>query len=96
MLMRTPRSQRISIEKGERHRLSEAKAAHLDALLDDALRETFPARDPIAICVDRPLEALTLGNLQDPDKVAMPPPALLKATELLSSPRSICQRRLPK
>jgi hypothetical protein len=46
-----------------------------------ALRETFPASDPIAICIDRPLEAPSLGNLQDPDSVAMPPPAILKVTE---------------
>jgi hypothetical protein len=81
MLMRTPRSQGISIEEGERRRLSEAEAAHLDALLDDALRETFPASDPIAICVDRRSEALTNGDVQDPDSVALPPQAALKATQ---------------
>jgi hypothetical protein len=59
--------------------------AHLDALLDDALRETFPASDPIAICIDRPSEALSLGNLRDPDNAAMTPPAPLKATEPKSS-----------
>jgi hypothetical protein len=79
MLMRTPRSQGISIKKDKTHRLSEAEAAHLDTLLDEALRETFPASDPIAICVDRPLEALT--DLQDPDNVALPPETGLKATE---------------
>jgi hypothetical protein len=83
--MRTPRSQGISIKKGKTRRLSEAEAAHLDKLLDDALRETFPASDPIAICVDRALEALTLGDLQDPDNRAFPPQAGLKATE----PKSI-------
>jgi hypothetical protein len=45
------------------------------------LRETFPASDPIAICVDRPLEALTLGAVQDPDSVALSPQAGLKATQ---------------
>ena len=30
-----------------------AGAGHLDALLDEALRETFPASDPTAICFDR-------------------------------------------
>jgi hypothetical protein len=84
MLIRTPRSQGVSIDNGERRRLSEAKAALLDALLDDALRETFPASDPIAICIDGPLEAPTLGNLQDQDNVATPP-ALLKATEQKST-----------
>jgi hypothetical protein len=80
MLMRTPRSQG-SIEKRERRPLSDAEAAHLDTLLDDALRETFPASDPIAICIDRPLEALPLGNPKDRDNVATPPQVILKATE---------------
>jgi hypothetical protein len=31
-----------------------AEAAHLDNMLDEALRETFPASDPIAIIVDKP------------------------------------------
>jgi len=89
MLIRTPRSQGISIKRGKTRRLSEAEAAHLDTLLDDALRETFPASDPIAICVDRPLEVLThpvralspLLDLQDPDNVALPPQTGLKATQ---------------
>jgi hypothetical protein len=91
--MRTPRSQGISIEKGERRRLSESEAAHLDALLDDALRETFPASDPIAICIDGPLEAPTLGNLQDRDNVATPP-ALLKAAEQKSTLMSLYDANL--
>jgi hypothetical protein len=78
--MHTPRSQG-SIEKREGRPLSEAEAAHLDTLLDDALRETFPASDPIAICVDRPPLAFPLGNPQDRDNVAMPPQVILKATE---------------
>ena len=52
MLTRSLRPQGNSIEKGEWRRLSDAEAAHLDMLLDDALRETFPASDPIAICID--------------------------------------------
>jgi hypothetical protein len=92
--MRTPRSQGISIKKGKTRRLSEAEAAHLDKLLDDALRETFPASDPIAICVDRPLEALTLGDVQDRDSVALPPQAGLKATEPKSTLTSLYDANL--
>jgi hypothetical protein len=93
MLMRTSRSQG-SIEKRERRPLSDAEAAYLDTLLDDALRETFPASDPIAICIDRPLEALTLGNVRDPDNVAMPPQAILKATEPQSTLMSLYDANL--
>jgi len=28
-------------------------ASHIDDLLDEALMETFPASDPVAICVDQ-------------------------------------------
>ncbi len=34
------------------HKLSSAALAHLDELLDEALRETFPASDPAAIAVE--------------------------------------------
>jgi hypothetical protein len=37
---------------------SKAEAAHLDNLLDEALRETFPASDPIAIIVDKPSKSV--------------------------------------
>ena len=43
--MRTPRPERQS----------EPDAEHLDNMLDEALRETFPASDPIAITIDKPL-----------------------------------------
>jgi hypothetical protein len=92
--MRTPRSKGISIKKGKTRRVSEAEAAHLDTLLDDALRETFPASDPIAICIDRPLEALTLSDLQDPDNVALPPQAGLKATQPKSALLSLYEANL--
>jgi hypothetical protein len=83
------------LKKGERRSLSEADAAHLDMLLDDALRETFPASDPIAICIDRPpLEALPLGNPQDRDNVAMPPQAILEATEPKSTLMSLYDANL--
>lgn len=34
------------------HKPDRAAKAHLDVLLDEALRETFPASDPIAIAVE--------------------------------------------
>lgn len=33
-------------------RLPPATMAHLNALLDEALEETFPASDPISICLE--------------------------------------------
>ncbi len=33
---------------------NKAEASHLDNLLDEALWETFPASDPIAITIDKP------------------------------------------
>jgi hypothetical protein len=35
-----------------RHRLSSAAITHLNQLLDEALGETFPASDPIAIDIE--------------------------------------------
>ncbi len=34
------------------HKSNRATMAHLDALLDEALQETFPASDPIAVAVE--------------------------------------------
>jgi hypothetical protein len=56
MLMRTPRPQGISIEKGERRRRSEAEAAHLDTLLDCASRNVSGQRP------DRNLYRQTIGS----------------------------------
>jgi hypothetical protein len=39
-----------------------AEREHLDALLDDALRNTFPASDPVAISITGPSSAA-----DDPD-----------------------------
>jgi hypothetical protein len=35
------------------HRPSSRLLAHLDGLLDEALEQTFPASDPVAIDIDR-------------------------------------------
>ena len=34
-------------------RLSAPSTAHIDELLDEALRQTFPASDPIAIAIEQ-------------------------------------------
>jgi hypothetical protein len=53
MLMRTPRPEGMAFEKKKKVGGSEPNAAHLDKMLDEALRETFPASDPIAITIDK-------------------------------------------
>jgi hypothetical protein len=47
--------------------VSESDAVHLDRLLDEVLRETFPASDPIAITIDRPSKAIVAELLQSAD-----------------------------
>ena len=42
----------MSIEH-KTHRLSSRALAHLDGLLDEALEETFPASDAVAIDIER-------------------------------------------
>ena len=42
----------MSIER-KTHTLSSRALAHLDGLLDEALEQTFPASDPVAIDIDR-------------------------------------------
>jgi hypothetical protein len=53
---------------------SEAEAVHLDNLLDEALRETFPASDPIAITIDKPPKGIAppddLHNSDSPSMTA--------------------------
>jgi hypothetical protein len=48
------------------HGITEPATAHMDELLDEALKETFPASDPIAVDVKLP-------RSQDGDKVAKAP-----------------------
>jgi hypothetical protein len=75
--MRSPPKR--SLLKSKRGRLNESEAVHLDRLLDEALRETFPASDPIAITIDRPSKAIAAELLQSADDPAMSAP--LTATE---------------
>jgi hypothetical protein len=37
----------------EAHKASVATLAHIDELLDEALKQTFPASDPVAINIER-------------------------------------------
>ena len=60
--------------KSKKGRLSESDAAHLDRLLDEALRETFPASGPIAITIDRPSKAMAAELLQSVDDPTMSAP----------------------
>ncbi len=40
------------------HKADRVARAHLDALLDEALEETFPASDPIAVTIELKLPGL--------------------------------------
>lgn len=46
------------IRKGRPPAGSPAGAAHLDELLDQALEETFPASDPVAVRFDQPRDEI--------------------------------------
>lgn len=54
------------------HRYSSAAVAHLDELLDDALKATFPASDPVAISFElgviRTRKATTTGFSRRPQR----------------------------
>ena len=69
--MRTPRPE------GQ----SEPDAEHLDNMLDEALRETFPASDPIAITIDKPLKSIASEEHQGPDNLATSPRTTFSAAE---------------
>jgi hypothetical protein len=59
---------------------NEPDAEHLDKMSDEALRETFPASDPIAITIDKPLKSCASEEHQGPDNRATSPrttPALV-------------------
>jgi hypothetical protein len=70
MLMRTPRPEVRS----------EPDAERLDRMLDEALRETFPASDPIAITIDKPLKSIA-SEEQGPDNLATSPRTTFSGTE---------------
>lgn len=45
------------------HKSNRAVLAHLDAILDEALQETFPASDPVAVAIE--LEPSKLATSED-------------------------------
>lgn len=54
-------------------KLSSAARAHLDELLDEALAETFPASDPVAIAVEPgTVEERSSGHGHRNDRNAVP------------------------
>jgi hypothetical protein len=71
----------MSIEH-KTHRLSSRALAHLDRLLDEALEQTFPASDAVAIDIDR----------ESPDREAR----VLDSRTLLAGNRKVGQRTAQK
>jgi hypothetical protein len=70
------------------------EAAHLDKMLDEALRETFPASDPIAITIDKPLKAIASEALPGPDNLAASPHTTVGGTEPKPAPVSFFDANL--
>jgi hypothetical protein len=60
--MPTLRPKGTAFEKRKAVRKSDPGAAHLDKMLDEALRETFPASDPVAITIEKPSKADALDR----------------------------------
>jgi hypothetical protein len=71
----------MSIEH-KTYRLSSRALAHLDRLLDEALEQTFPASDAVAIDIDR----------ESPDREAR----VLESRNLLAGNRKVSQRTAQK
>jgi hypothetical protein len=46
----------LADKKSQRAAAAAAALAHIDELLDDALKATFPASDPVAISIERGAE----------------------------------------
>lgn len=61
----------MSAKKKRPNRLSSATMTHLNALLDEALEETFPASDPISICLEigAPQQTMTVPAASHPSRV---------------------------
>jgi hypothetical protein len=81
MLMRTTRPERMAFDKRKKVRRSKPDSAHVDQMLDEALRETFPASDPIAITIDKPLKAIVSEVLRGPDNLATSPRTTVSETK---------------
>jgi hypothetical protein len=61
----------MSAKKKRPNRLPSATMAHLNALLDEALEETFPASDPVSICLEigTPQQTMAVQAASRPSRV---------------------------
>jgi hypothetical protein len=51
-----------AVKKGKTLHRSDPGATHLDKMLDEALGETFPASDPVAITIETPSTNTTITH----------------------------------
>jgi hypothetical protein len=58
--------------RGAHKSTSRSERGHIEALLDDALRMTFPASDPIAPAIDREPPAAKQKLKQDAGRTSRP------------------------
>lgn len=58
ILAKTKQNEKVKVMPATKHqhKFSSAAAAHLNELLDEALKETFPASDPVAIDIEIEIE----------------------------------------
>jgi hypothetical protein len=89
MLMRTTRPEGMAFDKRKKVRRSKPDSAHVDQMLDEALRETFPASDPIAITIDKPLKAIVSEVLRGPDNLATSPRTTVSETKTRAGAREL-------
>jgi hypothetical protein len=76
------------IRKGRSRRSStESETTHLDILLDDALRATFPASDPVSITPDKSSNGIAADEeFTELPKAALPMQAEANSTPKFASP----------
>jgi hypothetical protein len=67
MLDNNHQSQRVALKSTQPSHENAAERQRLDELLDEALKETFPASDPVAIAQQAP-ERMQAKRLRRPDR----------------------------